>query len=73
MILAMGIGIFHICLAMTVKAICYTKRFGIKENIATWGWLLLIVGGVVILSAVGIAGVLILKGRRKKHAEEKAD
>ena len=33
----------------------------------------LIVGGVVILSAVGIAGVLILKGRRKKHAEEKAD
>ena len=48
MILAMGIGIFHICLAMTVKAICYTKRFGIKENIATWGWLLLIVGGVVL-------------------------
>ena len=48
MLLAMGIGIFHICVAMTVKAICYTKRFGIKENIATWGWLLLIVGGVLI-------------------------
>ena len=47
MLLAMGIGIFHICVAMTVKAICYTKRFGIKENIATWGWLLLIVGGVL--------------------------
>ena len=47
MLLAMGIGIFHICLAMTVKAICYTKRFGIKENIATWGWLILIVGGVL--------------------------
>ena len=48
MLLAMGIGIFHICVAMTVKAICYTKRFGIKENIATWGWLLLIAGGVII-------------------------
>ena len=47
MLLAMGIGIFHICVAMTVKAICYTKRFGIKENIATWGWLVLIVGGVI--------------------------
>ena len=57
MILAMGIGIFHICLAMTVKAICYTKRFGIKENIATWGWLLLIVGGAV-LALLGVGKVL---------------
>ena len=57
MILAMGIGIFHICLAMTVKAICYTKRFGIKENIATWGWLLLIVGGVV-LALLGVGKIL---------------
>ena len=57
MILAMGIGIFHICLAMTVKALCYTKRFGIKENIATWGWLLLIVGGVV-LALLGVGKVL---------------
>ena len=47
MILAMGIGIFHICLAMTVKALCYTKRFGLKANISTWGWLVLIVGGVI--------------------------
>ena len=57
MILAMGIGIFHICLAMTVKAICYTKRFGIKENIATWGWLLLIVGGV-ILALLGVGKII---------------
>ena len=57
MILAMGIGIFHICLAMTVKAICYTKRFGIKENIATWGWLLLIVGGI-ILALLGVGKIL---------------
>ena len=54
MLLAMGIGIFHICVAMTVKAICYTKRFGLKENIATWGWLILIVGGVLTgLLAIG--------------------
>ena len=57
MILAMGIGIFHICLAMTVKALCFTKRFGLKENIATWGWLLLIVGGVV-LALLSIGKVL---------------
>ena len=47
MLLALAIGIFHICLAMTVKAICYTKRFGFRANFATWGWLLLIVGGIV--------------------------
>ena len=48
MVLAIGIGILHICLAMVVKAICYTKRFGFKENISTWGWLTLILGGLII-------------------------
>ena len=57
MILALGIGVFHICLAMVVKAIGYTKRFGFKENISTWGWLLLILGGI-ILAAVGMTGLL---------------
>ena len=47
MLLALGIGVFHICLAMIIKAVGYTKRFGIKENIATWGWLILIVGGLI--------------------------
>ena len=37
MVLAIGIGIFHICLAMTIKAVLYTKRFGLKANISTWG------------------------------------
>lgn len=46
MVLAIGIGVFHICLAMVVKAICYTKRFGFKETISIWGWLLLVVGGL---------------------------
>ncbi len=48
MVLAIAIGIFHICLAMVVKAICYTRRFGFKENISTWGWLVLILGGLII-------------------------
>ena len=48
MVLAICIGIFHICLAMVVKAICYTKRFGFKKNISTWGWLLLILGALIV-------------------------
>lgn len=48
MVLAICIGVFHICLAMTIKAICYTKRFGFKQNISTWGWLLLILGGLIV-------------------------
>ena len=56
MLLALGIGIFHICLAMVIKAVGYTKRFGIKENIATWGWVLLIVGGLIVaLLGVGLS------------------
>ena len=47
MLLALGIGVFHICLAMVVKAIGYTKRFGFRANVSTWGWLLLIVGGII--------------------------
>ena len=48
MLLALGIGVLHICLAMIIKAVGYTKRFGFKENIATWGWLILIVGGLIV-------------------------
>ena len=67
MLLALGIGIFHICLAMVIKAVGYTQRFGIKENIATWGWVLLIVGGLIVallgagqlLSAAAIKWVII--------------
>lgn len=46
MVLALLIGIFHICLAMVVKALCYTKRFGFRAQLGTWGWTLLIVGGI---------------------------
>ena len=57
MLLALAIGVFHICLAMTVKAIGYTKRFGFKETISSWGWLLLIVGGI-ILAILGVGKLL---------------
>ena len=46
MVFAIFIGVFHICLAMVVKALCYTKRFGFRSQLGTWGWTLLIVGGI---------------------------
>lgn len=49
MVLALLIGVFHICLAMVVKALCYTKRFGFEATLGTWGWTLLIVGGISAL------------------------
>lgn len=57
MLLALGIGIFHICLAMVIKAVGYTQRFGWKENIATWGWILLIVGGLIV-ALLGVGQIL---------------
>ena len=46
MLLALIIGAVHICIAMTVKAICSTVRYGFKESLSNWGWLLLVVGFV---------------------------
>ena len=46
MLLALIIGVVHICIAMTVKAICSTVRYGFKESLSNWGWLLLVVGFV---------------------------
>ena len=57
MLLALGIGVFHICLAMVVKAIGYTKRFGFRANVSTWGWLLLIIGGIV-LAILGVGSFI---------------
>lgn len=48
MVMAVGIGVFHICLAMIVKTIGFTKRFGFKNTVGTWGWTLLIVGGIIL-------------------------
>lgn len=49
MVMALCIGVFHICLAMTIKAISYTLRDGFRATVSTWGWLLLIVGTIATL------------------------
>lgn len=48
MVLALGIGVVHISIAMTVKAINSTVFYGFKESLSAWGWWLFIVGGVVV-------------------------
>lgn len=48
MILALAIGVVHISIAMTVKAINSTVFYGFKESLSAWGWWLVVVGGVVI-------------------------
>ena len=57
MVLAVAIGLLHICLAMIIKTINFTKRFGFKKTVATWGWTTLIVGGLVVVS-LGMTEVL---------------
>lgn len=63
MVMAVCIGIFHICLAMCIKTVLFTRRFGFKSSISTWGWTLLIVGGVLVgvLGALGICAPHIAK------------
>lgn len=48
MVLALLIGVVHISLAMTVKAINSVVFNGFKESLGVWGWWLAIVGSVVI-------------------------
>ena len=38
MVLAVAIGVLHICLAMIIKTVNFTKRFGFSKTISTWGW-----------------------------------
>ncbi|MCD8208329.1 MAG: ATPase V [Bacteroidales bacterium] len=51
MVLSILIGVVHICLAMVIKTAVFTKRFGFMHCISTWGWTLLIVGGVLVAAA----------------------
>ena len=57
MILSLAVGIFHISLAMVVKTIYQTKTKGFYASLGTWGWTLLIVGGIIV-AAFSFAGVL---------------
>ena len=56
MILAIIVGIVHICLAMVVKTYQATKTKGFANSLGTWGWSLLIVGGVIVggLALIGV-------------------
>ena len=57
MVIALLVGMFHICFAMTVKAICSTARYGFKNALSDWGWWLL-VGGSVIVATLNYLGVI---------------
>ena len=57
MVLAVAIGVLHICLAMIIKTVNFTKRFGFSKTVSTWGWTTLIVGGIVVIS-LGMMEVL---------------
>ena len=57
MVIALLVGMFHICFAMSVKAIGTTVRYGFKNALADWGWLLL-VGGSVVVATLTYLGVL---------------
>ncbi|MBO5251312.1 MAG: ATPase V [Bacteroidaceae bacterium] len=57
MVIALLVGMFHICFAMTVKAICSTARYGFKNALSDWGWWLL-VGGSVVVATLNYLGVI---------------
>ncbi len=57
MVLSLAIGVLHICLAMVVKTIHETRTKGFYASLGTWGWTLLVVGGVIV-AAFALAGVL---------------
>ena len=56
MVLAIIVGIVHICLAMVVKTYQATKVNGFLNSLGTWGWTLLIVGGIIVggLALIGV-------------------
>ena len=57
MVIALLVGMFHICFAMGVKAVCETVRYGFKNALSAWAWLLLI-GGSVTVATLNYLGVL---------------
>ena len=57
MVIALLVGMFHICFALTVKAIGSTVRYGFKNALSDWGWWLL-VGGSVVVATLNYLGVI---------------
>ncbi len=48
MVLALVVGMIHICFAMLIKGVCSTARYGFKNSLSAWGWFLLVVGSVSV-------------------------
>lgn len=63
MVLAIIVGIVHICLAMIVKTYQSTKVKGFANSLGTWGWTLLIVGGIIVggLALIGVINSKVTK------------
>ncbi|MBR4809710.1 MAG: ATPase V [Bacteroidales bacterium] len=57
MVLSLAIGVLHLCLAMIVKTVYATRNKGFLGSLGTWGWTLLIVGGVIV-GALALASLL---------------
>jgi len=57
MVLALLVGIVHICLALIMKTYQSTKVNGFANSLGTWGWTLLIVGGVIV-GGLALMGVI---------------
>ena len=57
MVLALLVGIVHICLALIMKTYQSTKVKGFANSLGTWGWTLLIVGGVIV-GGLALMGVI---------------
>ncbi|MBR6416908.1 MAG: ATPase V [Bacteroidales bacterium] len=63
MVLALIVGIVHLCLAMVVKTVNATRNNGFLNSLATWGWTLLIVGSVIVgtFALIGVLDTAIAK------------
>ncbi len=57
MVLALAIGILHICLALIMKTIWALRNNGLSNSLGTCGWTLLIIGSIITLG-VGLPGLI---------------
>lgn len=57
MVLSLVVGVVHLCLAMTVRAIQAVRLRGFAASLGVLGWTLLIVGGVIV-GGIALTGVL---------------
>ena len=63
MILAIIVGIVHLCLALVLKTYYATKNRGFLNVLGVWGWTLLIVGGVIV-GGIALTGALDAKATK---------